>query len=160
LQARSTHRQPSSFLPENISLDILYEDADLLVVNKAPGMVVHPAPGHMQWNPGQCPAMHHCTGFGGNFREPSAGHRPPAGQGYLRGAGGGQEQPRHASSGRPSSSPGRLAKNTWHWSMAFQKIVSGSVSIDPGGPASGGSQKDVRNHSYTPRTALTHWRIA
>lgn len=32
--------------PENIPLDIVYEDADLLVINKASGMVVHPAPGH------------------------------------------------------------------------------------------------------------------
>lgn len=33
-------------LPEEIPLDILYEDTDLLVVNKPKGMVVHPAPGH------------------------------------------------------------------------------------------------------------------
>ncbi len=32
--------------PENIPLDILYEDGDLLVVNKPKGMVVHPAAGH------------------------------------------------------------------------------------------------------------------
>lgn len=32
--------------PENIPLDILYEDDDLIVVNKPKGMVVHPAPGH------------------------------------------------------------------------------------------------------------------
>lgn len=34
-------------VPENIPLDILYEDDDVLVVNKPKGMVVHPAPGHM-----------------------------------------------------------------------------------------------------------------
>ena len=32
--------------PENIPLDIVYEDSDLLVVNKPRGMVVHPAPGN------------------------------------------------------------------------------------------------------------------
>lgn len=32
--------------PENIPIDILYEDDDVIVVNKAAGMVVHPAPGH------------------------------------------------------------------------------------------------------------------
>lgn len=32
-------------LPENIPLDILYEDEDIIVINKARGMVVHPAPG-------------------------------------------------------------------------------------------------------------------
>ena len=32
--------------PEDIPLDVLYEDEDLIVVNKPKGMVVHPAPGH------------------------------------------------------------------------------------------------------------------
>ena len=32
--------------PEDIKLDIVYEDDDLLIINKASGMVVHPAPGH------------------------------------------------------------------------------------------------------------------
>lgn len=32
--------------PENIPLDIVYEDDDVIVVNKPQGMVVHPAPGH------------------------------------------------------------------------------------------------------------------
>lgn len=35
-------------LPENIALDILFEDADVLVINKPSGMVVHPAPGHLR----------------------------------------------------------------------------------------------------------------
>lgn len=33
-------------LPEDIPLSVLYEDEDILVVNKPKGMVVHPAPGH------------------------------------------------------------------------------------------------------------------
>ncbi len=37
---------PSDITPENIPLEIVYEDDDLLVVNKPKGMVVHPAPGH------------------------------------------------------------------------------------------------------------------
>lgn len=35
-----------SIEPEDIPLDILYEDDDLIIVNKPKGMVVHPAPGH------------------------------------------------------------------------------------------------------------------
>ena len=35
-------------IPANIPLDIVYEDEDVLVINKASGMVVHPAPGHYQ----------------------------------------------------------------------------------------------------------------
>ena len=38
--------QSVEILPEDIPLDILYEDADLLIVNKPKGMVVHPAAGH------------------------------------------------------------------------------------------------------------------
>lgn len=38
--------KPLNVLPQNIPLDIVYEDNDLLVVNKPKGMVVHPAPGN------------------------------------------------------------------------------------------------------------------
>ena len=38
--------EPLELQPENIPLDIVYEDDDLLVVNKPKGMVVHPPPGH------------------------------------------------------------------------------------------------------------------
>lgn len=34
------------FNPENISIDVIFEDEDILVINKQPGLVVHPAPGH------------------------------------------------------------------------------------------------------------------
>lgn len=39
--------EPLDVIPEEMDLDIYYEDADVLVVNKPKGMVVHPAPGHM-----------------------------------------------------------------------------------------------------------------
>lgn len=38
--------ETTDILPENIPLDIYYEDDDLIVVNKPSGMVVHPAPGN------------------------------------------------------------------------------------------------------------------
>lgn len=38
--------EPSELIPETIPLDIIFEDGDLLVVNKAAGMVVHPSAGH------------------------------------------------------------------------------------------------------------------
>jgi 23S rRNA pseudouridine1911/1915/1917 synthase len=38
--------QPCGFQPEPIPLAILYEDPQILVINKPPGLVVHPAPGH------------------------------------------------------------------------------------------------------------------
>lgn len=47
--------------PEDIPLDILYEDMDLLVVNKPKGMVVHPAPGHYSGTLVNA-VMFHCKG--------------------------------------------------------------------------------------------------
>ncbi|PIG95116.1 RluA family pseudouridine synthase [Gloeocapsopsis sp. IPPAS B-1203] len=38
--------QPLDLQPENIPLDILYEDDSVLIINKPAGLVVHPAPGH------------------------------------------------------------------------------------------------------------------
>ena len=39
-------RPETENLPEDIPLDIVYQDADVLIVNKPAGLVVHPAPGH------------------------------------------------------------------------------------------------------------------
>lgn len=47
--------------PENIPLDILYEDDDLLVVNKPKGMVVHPAAGHSSGTLVNA-VLYHCRG--------------------------------------------------------------------------------------------------
>jgi 23S rRNA pseudouridine1911/1915/1917 synthase len=43
---RLVRKPPMQAEPEDIPLDVRYEDEDLLVVNKSAGMVVHPAPGH------------------------------------------------------------------------------------------------------------------
>ncbi|HDR4723139.1 RluA family pseudouridine synthase [Bacillus cereus group sp. Sample62] len=49
---------------EDMSLEIYYEDADVLVVNKPRGMVVHPAPGHTSGTLVNG-LMHHCTDLSG-----------------------------------------------------------------------------------------------
>ena len=63
--------------PECIPLDILYEDDDLLVVNKPKGMVVHPAPGHYSGTLVNA-VMYHCgdslSGINGIMR-PGIVHR-------------------------------------------------------------------------------------
>jgi 23S rRNA pseudouridine1911/1915/1917 synthase len=65
-----------SLVPEPIEIDIIYEDPDILLVNKPPGLVVHPAAGHysgtlvnalLYHRPGIC-------NFGGEFR-PGIIHR-------------------------------------------------------------------------------------
>ena len=63
--------------PENIPLDILYEDVDLIVVNKPKGMVVHPAAGHYSGTLVNA-LMYHCgrdlSGINGVLR-PGIVHR-------------------------------------------------------------------------------------
>ncbi|MDD7177061.1 MAG: RluA family pseudouridine synthase, partial [Lachnospiraceae bacterium] len=63
--------------PENIPLDILYEDEDLLVVNKPKGMVVHPSAGHYSGTLVNA-VMYHCgkelSGINGVVR-PGIVHR-------------------------------------------------------------------------------------
>ncbi|RUL55877.1 MULTISPECIES: RluA family pseudouridine synthase [Lysinibacillus] len=51
-------------IPEELNLDIIYEDSDVLVVNKPKGMVVHPAPGHMTGTLVNG-LMHHCKDLSG-----------------------------------------------------------------------------------------------
>ncbi len=63
-------------VPENIPLVVLYEDADLIVIDKAAGMVVHPAPGHATGTLVHA-LLHHCqdlAGIGGT-RRPGIVHR-------------------------------------------------------------------------------------
>lgn len=64
-------------VPENIPLDILYEDEDVLVVNKPKGMVVHPSAGHYSGTLVNA-IMYHCkdslSGINGKVR-PGIVHR-------------------------------------------------------------------------------------
>ena len=46
LEAELPEPEPVDILPQNIPLDVVYEDGDVIVVNKPVGLVVHPAPGH------------------------------------------------------------------------------------------------------------------
>lgn len=51
-------------LPENVPLDVYYEDEDVIVVNKPRGMVVHPAPGHTTGTLVNA-LMYHCKDLSG-----------------------------------------------------------------------------------------------
>ncbi len=46
LEVTLPEAEPCEALPEDIPLDVVYEDGDVIVINKPSGMVVHPAPGH------------------------------------------------------------------------------------------------------------------
>ena len=78
---------PVEIVPQDIPLDVVYEDGDVIVVNKPVGMVVHPAPGHPDWTQVNA-LLYHCG---------------PASS--------------TASTGTPaaSSSPPRTTQPTWPW---------------------------------------------
>lgn len=68
--------KPVETLPQNIPLTVLYEDSDLIVINKPAGLVVHPAPGHPDSTLVNA-LLAHCTdlsGVGGELR-PGIVHR-------------------------------------------------------------------------------------
>ncbi len=68
--------EPTEIIPQDIPIDIVYEDDDVIVVNKAAGMVVHPSAGHTSGTLvnavlGHCPDI---EGVGG-ARRPGLVHR-------------------------------------------------------------------------------------
>ena len=69
--------EPADALPQDIPLDVVYEDDDVIVVNKPSGLVVHPAPGHPDGTLVNA-LLHHCggslSGVGGELR-PGIVHR-------------------------------------------------------------------------------------
>ena len=69
--------EPADVVPQDIPLDVVYEDGDVIVVNKPTGLVVHPAPGHPDGTLVNA-LLHHCgdslSGIGGELR-PGIVHR-------------------------------------------------------------------------------------
>ena len=69
--------EPVDVVPQSIPLDIVFEDSDVIVVNKPKGLVVHPAPGHPDGTLVNA-LLYHCgdslSGIGGELR-PGIVHR-------------------------------------------------------------------------------------
>jgi 23S rRNA pseudouridine1911/1915/1917 synthase len=69
--------EPVDVVPQDIPLDVVYEDGDVIVVNKPKGLVVHPAPGHPDGTLVNA-LLYHCgdslSGIGGELR-PGIVHR-------------------------------------------------------------------------------------
>lgn len=77
-QLRFTIPEPQkSYLePEDIPLSVLYEDGDVVVIDKPPGLIVHPGAGHQQGTLVQA-LLHHCPDLSGigDVRRPGLVHR-------------------------------------------------------------------------------------
>lgn len=142
--------------PENINLDIVYEDDYLLVVNKPKGMVVHPAPGNYEGTLVNA-LMYHCgdslSGINGEIR-PGIVHRIDKNTSGLL----------------------MVAKNdTAHQSLAeqikehsflreYEAIVYGNIKDDSGtiNAPIGRSKNDRKKMCITDRNskeAITHFKV-
>ncbi len=76
IQGRVPDREPALLAPEPIALDILYEDDDIIVMNKPVDLVVHPGPGN-ETGTLVNGLLHHCPELGGNraSKRPGIVHR-------------------------------------------------------------------------------------
>jgi len=143
------------FKPEPIPIDILYQDDDILVLNKQPGIVVHPAPGHYSGTLVNA-LLYHCPGLKGIGQElrPGIVHRLD----------------------KDTSGVMVVAKNSAaHQNLALQfksrmikkkylalvygrmKSDSGRVSLPVGRHPV--DRKKMSTHSKKSRTAATTWRV-
>ena len=146
---------PVDLAPQDIPLDIIYEDGDVIVVNKPKGLVVHPAPGHPDGTLVNA-LLFHCgdslSGVGGALR-PGIVHRID----------------------RDTSGLIIAAKNDKaHLSLAAQLqdhslfrlyhgVAVGGFKEDSGTVSSpiGRHKTDRKRMSVTPegREAVTHWQV-
>ena len=141
-------------LPENIPLDVAYEDGDVIVINKPKGLVVHPAAGH--WSGTLVNALlYHCkdlSGIGGTLR-PGIVHRIDKDtSGLLIAA-------------KNDFAHQALAAQLKDNSLArtYEAIVCGSVREDRGTVSApiGRSPADRKKMAVVPdgREAVTHWEV-
>ena len=151
--------EPCEALPENIPLDIIYEDDDIIVINKPEGMVVHPAAGNSSGTLVNA-LLYHCkdglSGIGGVIR-PGIVHRIDKDTGGLL----------------------VVAKNDMaHLFLSeeikyhrverlYHAIVKGNFKEDSGTvnapigrhPVDRKKMAVIRGDEYKSREAITHWRV-
>ncbi|HHT54351.1 MAG TPA: RluA family pseudouridine synthase [Clostridiales bacterium] len=151
--------EPSIALPEDIALDVVYEDDDIIVINKPAGMVVHPAAG----NPGGTlvnALLAHCgpslSGVGGVLR-PGIVHRLDKDTGGLMVAAKNDDAHRSLSAQLKQHKVSRI----------YHAIATGLFNSDRG-TIDAPIGRDPKNRKrmaiiYDPakktRNAITHWRV-
>jgi 23S rRNA pseudouridine1911/1915/1917 synthase len=142
--------------PEAIALDVLYEDEDLIVIDKPAGMVVHPSPGHSSGTLVNA-LLHHCdnlAGIGGVER-PGIVHRLDRGTSGVLVAAKCDEAHRHLAEQFHEHTIDRV----------YRAVVRGAPKADEGrvDRAIGRHPKDRKRMSVrgtASREAQTVWRVA
>ena len=147
---------PTQTLPQDIPLDVVYEDDDVIVVNKPRGLVVHPAPGHPDGTLVNA-LLFHCgdslSGIGGELR-PGIVHRLDRDtSGLLIAA---KNDFSHL------ALSAQLADRSL--SRIYEAVVHGSFRDDAGcvNAPIGRHPVDRKRMAVTPknsRPAVTHWEV-
>ena len=147
--------EPVEAVPQDIPLDVVYEDADVIVVNKPSGMVVHPAPGHPDGTLVNA-LLYHCagtlSGVGGALR-PGIVHRIDRDTSGLIIAAKNDAAHQYLSA--------QLADHTL--ARTYECIVVGNLREDSGtvdAPIARDS-RDRKRMTVVPggRRAVTHWTV-
>jgi 23S rRNA pseudouridine1911/1915/1917 synthase len=144
--------------PENIPLDVVYEDDDVIVINKPSGMVVHPAPGNESGTLVNA-LLYHCggslSGVGGVLR-PGIVHRIDKDTSGLLVAA--KNDFAHNALSEQMKSHGV--------SRVYLAIVVGGMKVDSGviDAPIGRSDRDRKKMAVSPsghsRSAVTHYEVA
>ena len=164
--------EPIDLQPEPIPLSILFEDAELIVINKPPDLVVHPAPGHASGTVVQG-LLYHCQEYASFYKHVSLGTTPIE----MTSSIGGQVRPGiiHRLD-KDTSGVLVVAKNDRAMASLSQqfksrKVIKQYAALVHGHPSPtkgtietliGRSQKDRKKMSTKPRSgkkAITHYEI-
>ena len=147
--------EPVDVVPQNIPLDIVFEDGDVIVVNKPKGLVVHPAPGHPDGTLVNA-LLYHCgdslSGIGGELR-PGIVHRIDRDTSGL------------IIAAKNDFSHQRLAAQLQDHTLAriYHCIVTGNLREDSGTVDApiGRHHTDRKKMAVVAdgRNAVTHWRV-
>ena len=147
--------EETALVPQDIPLDVVFEDADVIVVNKPRGMVVHPAPGHPDATLVNA-LLYHCgdslSGVGGEKR-PGIVHRIDMDTSGLIIAAKNDYAHRYLSA--------QLADHTL--ARTYEAVVCGNLREDRGtvdAPV-GRCPADRKRMAVVPdgRPAVTHWEV-
>ena len=147
--------EETALVPQNIPLDVAFEDADVIVVNKPRGMVVHPAPGHPDSTLVNA-LLYHCgdslSGVGGEKR-PGIVHRIDMDTSGLIIAAKNDYAHRYLSA--------QLADHTL--ARTYEAVVCGNLREDSGTVDApiGRCPVDRKRMAVIPdgRSAITHWEV-
>lgn len=154
--------EPLNLQPEEIPLDILYEDAELLIVNKPAGLVVHPAPGHSSGTLVNA-LLWHCrtdgistlSGIGG-IQRPGIVHRLDK---DTTGAIAIAKSDRAHTHLQQQFQQKTARRDYWGIVYGAPKTESGTVNAAIGRHAGDRQKMAIVAEADGGRTAITHWQV-